>query len=99
MAGHSQFKNIMFRKGKQDKERVKALLPSFPGESPRAKSGMPARRTIRAWRTAIIRRQRNPCPRTIPSAPSPRRRARCRELRRDRYEGRGPGGTAIIIEP
>ena len=23
MAGHSQFKNIMFRKGKQDKERSK----------------------------------------------------------------------------
>jgi len=33
MAGHSQFKNIMFRKGKQDKERSK-LFSKLAAKSP-----------------------------------------------------------------
>ena len=41
MAGHSQFKNIMFRKGKQDKERSKLFSKLAREITVAAKSGLP----------------------------------------------------------
>ena len=41
MAGHSQFKNIMFRKGKQDKERSKLFAKLSREITVAAKMGMP----------------------------------------------------------
>ena len=41
MAGHSQFKNIMHRKGKQDKERSKLFAKLSRELTVAAKSGLP----------------------------------------------------------
>ena len=41
MAGHSQFKNIMFRKGRQDKERSKLFSKLSREITVAAKSGLP----------------------------------------------------------
>jgi transcriptional/translational regulatory protein YebC/TACO1 len=41
MAGHSQFKNIMFRKGRQDKERSKLFSKLAREITVAAKQGMP----------------------------------------------------------
>ena len=54
MAGHSQFKNIMFRKGKQDKERSKLFAKLSREITVAAKSGMPDPAHNPRLRTAII---------------------------------------------
>src|SRR5260221_11560628 len=54
MAGHSQFKNIMFRKGKQDKERSKLFAKLSREITVAAKSGMPDPAHNPRPRTAII---------------------------------------------
>ena len=100
MAGHSQFKNIMFRKGKQDKERSKLFSKLGREITVAAKAGLPDPKLNARLRTAIIAaRQQNPCPRTPSSAPSTRRQGGDAENYDEiRYEGRGPGGIAIIVE-
>ena len=47
MAGHSQFKNIMYRKGAQDKKRAKAFAKLIREITVAAKSGMPEPRNSR----------------------------------------------------
>ncbi len=100
MAGHSQFKNIMFRKGRQDKERSKLFSKLAREITVASKLGLPdpdaqpppARRHHRG-------QAQNTCPRTISSAPSKRgRAARPRIYEEVRYEGYGPGGVALIVE-
>ena len=54
MAGHSQFKNIMFRKGKQDKERSKLFAKLSREITVAAKSGLPDPAHNPRLRTAII---------------------------------------------
>ena len=41
MAGHSQFKNIMHRKGKQDAKRAKVFTKIIPELTVAARSGLP----------------------------------------------------------
>jgi len=73
MAGHSQFKNIMFRKGKQDKERSSSL-PSCPAKSPwRPSLGMPDPAHNPRLRTAIIAAKAESVPKdNIPARQSPK---------------------------
>src|ERR1700709_1705492 len=54
MAGHSQFKNIMFRKGKQDKERSKLFAKLGREITVASKSGMPDPKLNPRLRNAII---------------------------------------------
>ena len=54
MAGHSQFKNIMFRKGKQDKERSKLFAKLSREITVAAKAGMPDPDHNPRLRTAIL---------------------------------------------
>jgi len=54
MAGHSQFKNIMFRKGKQDKERSKLFAKLGREITVASKSGLPDPALNARLRTAII---------------------------------------------
>jgi hypothetical protein len=54
MAGHSQFKNIMFRKGKQDKERSKLFSKLAREITVASKSGLPDPNHNPRLRTAIL---------------------------------------------
>ena len=54
MAGHSQFKNIMFRKGKQDKERSKLFSKLGREITVASKLGLPDPAHNPRLRTAII---------------------------------------------
>ena len=54
MAGHSQFKNIMHRKGKQDKERSKIFAKLSRELTVAAKSGLPDPAHNPRLRSAII---------------------------------------------
>jgi hypothetical protein len=54
MAGHSQFKNIMFRKGKQDKERSKLFSKLGREITVASKAGLPDPKLNARLRGAII---------------------------------------------
>jgi len=54
MAGHSKFKNIMHRKGAQDKKKAKAFTRAVKEIIVAAKTGMPDPNFNPRLRTAII---------------------------------------------
>lgn len=99
MAGHSQFKNIMYRKGAQDKKKAKIFAKLAREISVAAKSGMPDPAANPRLRSAIQAAK-------VQSMPKERiERAIASSQGQDadtydavRYEGFGPGGTALIIE-
>ncbi|WP_419827241.1 YebC/PmpR family DNA-binding transcriptional regulator [Sphingomonas sp.] len=99
MAGHSKFKNIMYRKGAQDKKRS-ALFSKLSREiTVAAKSGLPDPAMNARLRSAIIAARAQSMPndnikRSIDKA-SAADGANFEEIR---YEGFGPGGVALIIE-
>ena len=101
MAGHSQFKNIMYRKGAQDKKRAKIFNKLAREITVAVKSGQadPAinprlRAAITAAREANMPRDR--IERTIKSAAGEGDDAA--DYEEIRYEGYGPGGIALIVE-
>jgi len=100
MAGHSQFKNIMHRKGGQDAKRARAFakiareitvaakqgLPD-PAHNPRLRAAMTAARQANMTKDAVDR--------AIKKATGAGGGEDYAEIR---YEGRGPFGVAIIVE-
>src|SRR5579872_2843329 len=99
MAGHSQFKNIMFRKGKQDKERSKLFTKRAREITVTAKAGMPDPAHNPRLRTAIIAAKAESMPKdNIERAIKKAVGGDAENYDEIRYEGRGPGGTAIIVE-
>jgi|MGYP001604376562 YebC/PmpR family DNA-binding regulatory protein len=99
MAGHSQFKNIMFRKGKQDKERSKLFAKLSREITVAAKSGLPDPAHNPRLRTAIIAAKQESVPKdNIARAIAKATGGDAEHYDEIRYEGRGPGGTAIIVE-
>ncbi len=99
MAGHSQFKNIMFRKGKQDKERSKLFAKLSREITVAAKSGLPDPAHNPRLRTAIIAAKAESMPKdNIERAIQKAVGGTGENYDEIRYEGRGPGGTAIIVE-
>ncbi len=100
MAGHSQFKNIMHRKGAQDVRRAKVFNKLAREISVSAKAGLPdpaanprLRAAIQAARTQNMPRDR--IERAIKSGSPGGDTAAYEEVR---YEGYGPGGVALIVE-
>jgi YebC/PmpR family DNA-binding regulatory protein len=99
MAGHSKFKNIMHRKGAQDKKRS-ALFSKLSREiTVAAKMGLPDPAMNARLRSAIIAARAQSMPndnikRSIDKA-SASDGANYEEVR---YEGFGPGGVSLIIE-
>jgi YebC/PmpR family DNA-binding regulatory protein len=99
MAGHSKFKNIMYRKGAQDKKRS-ALFSKLSREiTVAAKMGLPDREANARLRAAVIAARAQSMPkdniqRSIDKA-SGGDAANYEEIR---YEGFGPGGVALIVE-
>ena len=99
MAGHSKFKNIMHRKGAQDKKRS-ALFSKLSREiTVAAKSGLPDPAMNARLRAAVIAARAGGMPkdnieRSINKAAGGEGDA----YEEIRYEGFGPGGVSLIIE-
>lgn len=100
MAGHSQFKNIMYRKGAQDKKRAKIFTKLIRELTTAARSGLPdpaANPRLRAAVTAA--RQANMPKDTVERAIKRGAGGDGGEAYEEvRYEGYGPGGVAVIVE-
>ncbi len=99
MAGHSQFKNIMHRKGRQDAKRAKVFTKLSREITVAAKVGGPDPSMNARLRGAIIAARAQNMPkdnieRSIKKA-SVDDGANFEEVR---YEGYGPGGIAVIVE-
>ena len=100
MAGHSQFKNIMYRKGAQDKKRAKVFTKLIRELTVAAKSGLPDPDSNPRLRSAIAAARAANMPkdnvdRAIKRATGGEDDANFEEIR---YEGYGPGGIAVIVE-
>ena len=100
MAGHSQFKNIMHRKGAQDARRARAFAKLIREITVSAKTGLPdpaANPRLRAAVTAANKANmtRETVERAIKKAAGAGAGEDYVEVR---YEGYGPYGVAVIIE-
>jgi YebC/PmpR family DNA-binding regulatory protein len=100
MAGHSQFKNIMHRKGAQDAKRAKVFTKLIREITVSAKTGLPdpaanprLRAAVQAARAANM--PRDTVERAIKRGAGGEGDSNYDEVR---YEGYGPGGVAIIVE-
>ncbi len=101
MAGHSQFKNIMHRKGAQDKKRAKIFNKIAREITVAIKTGLPDPDSNPRLRAAIIAARQANMPRdrierTIKLASGAG--ADAANYEPIRYEGYGPGGIAVIAE-
>ncbi|MBK1665894.1 YebC/PmpR family DNA-binding transcriptional regulator [Rhodospirillum rubrum] len=100
MAGHSQFKNIMHRKGGQDAKRAQLFTKLAREITVSAKLGSPDPNANPRLRAAILAARAQSLPkdniqRAIDKATSGGDAANLEELR---YEGYGPGNVAVIVE-
>jgi YebC/PmpR family DNA-binding regulatory protein len=99
MAGHSQFKNIMHRKGRQDKERSKVFAKLSRELTVAAKSGLPDPSHNPRLRAAIIAARAESMPKdNIERAIQKAVGGGGENYDEVRYEGRGPGGVALIVQ-
>ena len=99
MAGHSQFKNIMHRKGKQDKVRSKVFGKLAREITVAAKLGQPDPAFNPRLRAAILEARAENMPKdNIERAIKKAQGSDAEIFDEIRYEGYGPGGAALIIE-
>ena len=99
MAGHSQFKNIMHRKGRQDAQKSKLFSKLAREITVAAKLGQPDPAMNARLRAAIISaRQENMSKDSIERAVKKAIGGEGENYDEIRYEGYGPGGVAIIVE-
>ena len=99
MAGHSQFKNIMHRKGRQDKARSKLFGKLAREITVSAKLGLPDPAFNPRLRAAILAARAENMPKdNIDRAIKKSQGADTESYDEIRYEGYGPGGVAIIVE-
>ena len=99
MAGHSQFKNIMFRKGRQDKERSKLFSKLAREITVASKQGLPDPAHNPRLRAAIIAARAENMPKdNIERAIKKGQGGDAENYDEVRYEGYGPGGVALIVE-
>ena len=99
MAGHSQFKNIMHRKGRQDAAKSKLFGKLAREITVAAKLGMPDPAMNARLRAAMIAARaenmsKDSIDRAIKKAPG----NDAETYDEIRYEGYGPGGVAVIVE-
>jgi YebC/PmpR family DNA-binding regulatory protein len=99
MAGHSKYKNIMYRKGAQDKKRS-AMFSKLSREiTVAAKMGLPDPEMNARLRSAVLAAKAQSVPkeniqRSIDKASG----ADAENYEEIRYEGFGPAGVALIVE-
>jgi YebC/PmpR family DNA-binding regulatory protein len=99
MAGHSQFKNIMHKKGKQDAIRSKVFSKLAREITVAAKLGMPDPAMNPRLRAAVLAARAENMPKdNIERAIKKATGGDGENYDEIRYEGYGPGGTALIVE-
>lgn len=99
MAGHSKFKNIMHRKGAQDKKRSNLFSKLSREITVAAKMGTPDPDMNPRLRLAINTAKGQSMPKdNIQRAIDKASAADGENYEEVRYEGYGPGGSAIIVE-
>lgn len=99
MAGHSQFKNIMYRKGAQDKKRSKLFSKLAKEITVAAKLGLADPEYNPRLRAAIQDARAENMPRdNIERAVKKSADAGGENYEEVRYEGFGPGGVGVIVE-
>jgi YebC/PmpR family DNA-binding regulatory protein len=100
MSGHSQFKNIMYRKGAQDAKRAKRFAKLLREVTVAARQGLPDPDANPRLRNAIAAARSQNVPkdnidRILKRAAGGEDDTNYEEVR---YEGYGPGGVAVIVE-
>ncbi len=99
MAGHSKYKNIMYRKGAQDKKRSAAFSKLSREITVAAKMGLPDVDANARLRAAVMAARAQSMPKdNIQRAIDKASGSDGENYEEIRYEGYGPGGTAIIVE-
>ena len=100
MAGHSQFKNIMYRKGAQDAQRAKKFTKIIRELTVAARSGMPDPNANPRLRAAVIAAREANMPRDTMERAIKRGAGELggQNYETVRYEGYGPGGVAVIVD-
>jgi YebC/PmpR family DNA-binding regulatory protein len=100
MAGHSQFKNIMFRKGAQDKKRGKVFTKLIRELTTAARMGLPDPASNPRLRAAVLAARQANMPKDTVERAIKRGAGGGEGEAYDevRYEGYGPGGVAVIVE-
>ena len=99
MAGHSKFKNIMHRKGAQDKKRSGMFSKLSREITVAAKMGMPDPDMNPRLRAAVNAAKAQSMPKdNIQRAIDKASKGDAENYEEVRYEGYGPNGVAIIVE-
>jgi YebC/PmpR family DNA-binding regulatory protein len=99
MAGHSQYKNIMHRKGRQDAVKSKLFGKLAREITVSAKLGLPDPDMNARLRAAIIAARAENMPKdNIDRAIKKAMGGEGENYEEIRYEGYGPGGVAVIVE-
>jgi len=99
MAGHSQFKNIMHRKGRQDAVRSKIFSKLAREITVAAKMGTPDPAMNARLRLAVQNAKAQSMPKdNIERAIKKAAGGEGENYEEVRYEGYGPGGVAVIVE-
>jgi YebC/PmpR family DNA-binding regulatory protein len=99
MAGHSQFKNIMHKKGRVDAQRSKMFGKLAREVTVAAKLGLPDPDMNPRLRAAILAARAENMPKdNIERAIKKAQGGDAENYDEIRYEGYGPGGAAIIVE-
>jgi YebC/PmpR family DNA-binding regulatory protein len=99
MAGHSQFKNIMYRKGGQDAKRAKVFAKLAREITVACKSGQADPAFNPKLRAAILAARKENMPKdNVDRAIKKAQGGDAETYDEVRYEGRGPGAVAIIVE-
>ena len=99
MAGHSKFKNIMHRKGAQDKKRSNLFSKLSREITVAAKTGVPDPEMNPRLRLAVNTAKAQSMPKdNIQRAIDKASAGDDENYEEVRYEGYGPGGVALIVE-
>jgi YebC/PmpR family DNA-binding regulatory protein len=99
MAGHSQFKNIMHRKGRQDAAKSRVFGKLAREITVSARLGMPDPAANPRLRAAVLAARAENMPKdNIERAIKKASGGEADNYDEIRYEGYGPGGVAVIIE-
>ena len=99
MAGHSKFKNIQFRKDRQDSLRSKLFSKLSRDITIAAKHGLPDPAANARLRLAIANAKAESMPKdNIDRAIKKAQGGDVDALEEIRYEGFGPGGVGLIVE-
>src|SRR5262245_19857734 len=99
MAGHSQFKNIMHRKGRQDAVKSRMFSKLAREITVAARLGMPDPAANPRLRAAVLAARAENMPKdNIERAIKKAMGGEAENYDEIRYEGYGPGGVAVIVE-